>query len=125
MPRDHRSYDYGLRGDPYASRPARRAAPPGYDAGFERRADPAGRSANRVTAPYTYDYVFGGRGDRYPRNFNAYTGNHPGRMRDPHAADRPYTTGSGTRTSRGMPRIDWYDRPYFGPDYGGRYPDEV
>ena len=126
MFRYDRNYDYGLRGDPSGRRDAyadRRAR--GYPDGFERRADPQARMGNRVTARYTYDYVFGGRGERYPRNFNAYTGDYPGRMRDPDSVPLPYMTRGGTRTSRGTLRPDRYDLPDYGPDYGGRYPDEL
>jgi hypothetical protein len=147
MFRYDRSYDYGLRGAP---RQARSSAPDGRprrpNAGFEgprqggyeghyrgtpgddryeRRADPRARAGNRVTAPYTYDYVYGGRGARRPRNFNAYTGDRPDRIRDGDAYRRPYSTEGGTHTGRGSIRPYGYDVPDFGPDFGGRYPDEL
>ncbi len=147
MFRYDRSYDYGLRGAPRPStgydRDTHQRRPSagfdgqqsgGYDNGYrggfedhryERRADPRARAANRVTAPYTYDYVYGGRGDRFPRNFNAYTGDRPDRIREADAFRRPYVTEGGTRTWRGSVRAPGYDAPDFGPAYGGRYPDEL
>lgn len=126
MYRNDRSYDYGLRGAPQGRRThfaARREVR--YDRGYERRAHPDGRLANRITAPYTYDYVYGGRGERYPRNFNAYTGDRPSRMGGPSAYRQPYITNPGTRTFRGTMPPQRYDTPDYGPDYGGRYPDEL
>jgi len=126
MFRQQRSYDYGLRGEPQRP-PMRRSVGPGvrYGEGYERRFDPQSRQLNRVTAPYNQDYVYGGRGERSPRVFNAYPGDHPGRMQDPNAYRRPYMTGGGTRTWRGSMRPQSYDYPDFGPNYGGRYPDEL
>ncbi|CAN5823338.1 hypothetical protein BH23GEM6_BH23GEM6_26710 [soil metagenome] len=126
MFRQQRSYDYGLRGEPQRP-PMRRSARPGvrYGENYERRADPLARQSNRVTAPYTYDYVYGGRGAHNPRNFNAYTGDHPERMQDSSGYHRPYMTNAGTRTWRGAMPPQRYDYPDFGPDYGGRYPDEL
>jgi hypothetical protein len=130
MFRNDRSYDYGLRGAP---RPRRRRPASfhperpdvSYGGDYERRADPARRAANRVTARYTYDYVYGGRGERYPRNFNAYTGDYSGRMREPTDFPRPYMTDGGTRTWRGYVQPYGYDTPDYGPDFGGRYRDEL
>lgn len=122
MSRYDRSYDYGLRGspNPHYGRHERI-----YAADYERRADPEGRRANRVTAPYNYDYVFGGRGGGYPRNYNAYTGDHPGRIGDRDSYHRPYLSRGGTRTWRGTTPPQRYDVPSRGPDYGGRYDDEL
>jgi hypothetical protein len=136
MFRHDRHYDYGLRGAPPSPdrRPQRfereesRRAPrqrAGYDGEYERRADPRARMANRVTMRYTADYVYGGRGERYPINLDRYAGPGSRRINEPGAYHRPYMTEGGTRTWRGSMPPQRYDARDFGPNYGGRYPDEL
>ena len=38
---------------------------------------------------------------------------------------RPYMTIGGSRTLRGVLLPTGYDYPDYGPNYGGRYPDEL
>lgn len=127
MERHDRSYDYGLRGFAETAGPHGRVGPRfrrgGYDRAYDERGQP--RVGNRVTARYNLDYVYGARGPRYDRNFAMYTGDVPERMGDPRMYRRPYTTHAGTRTLRGSNFPTGYDRPDYGPDYGGRYPDEL
>lgn len=120
MPR----YDYGLRGprdttdprlhdwsgDAYAEAPYRRprAMPP----------------TNRVTARYNMDYIRP-TGERYPRNPNRFAGDSYGRVQGEYEYNRPYITRGGTWTHRGTMRPVGYDYPDYGPNYGGRYPDEI
>jgi hypothetical protein len=79
---------------------------------------------NRVTAPYNRDYL---RPVSDPPQFNPYpfAGDRPDRIEDPRAYGYPYVTRAGTWTSRGANRPMRYDYRDFGPDYGGRYPDEL
>lgn len=128
MARNLRGYDYGMRGyregPPPRFRSGPRIAGPGYDPATDERAGP--RFENRVTTRYNLDYVYGARGSGYDnRNYNMYTGERPARMGDERMYRRPYTTISGTRTLRGSVDPTGYDRPDYGPDYGGRYRDEL
>ena len=54
-----------------------------------------------------------------------YTGDRMDRMGDERYYRRPYLTIGGTRTLRGSSFPTGYDYPVYGPDYGGRYPDEL
>jgi hypothetical protein len=116
-------YDYGLRG-PWDRIPRRGNAwdgPPDYEAdSAPRRPRP-----NRVTARYNLDYVRPTEEERYARNPNPYAGDWYGRVGDQHAYRRPYITRGGTWTMRGASPDTRYDRPDYGPDFGGRYPDEL
>lgn len=124
MSRYDRAYDYGLRGRPPVPRPAFRARRgPGDEPPHDRRI--AYRNQSRVTQPYNIDYVYGARGERYDRNYNMYTGDRPDRMGDARMYRQPYMTTGGTRTFRGADLPTGYDRPDYGPTYGGRYPDEL
>lgn len=124
MPRPFRSYDYGLRG-------FRETAPQRMRGGYETRGlgmgyDERSRPrTNRVTARYNDDYVYGARGQRYDRNYNMYTGDRMQRMGDERMYRHPYLTIGGTRTQRGSSFPTGYDYPDYGPNYGGRYPDEL
>jgi hypothetical protein len=122
----HRNYDYGLRG-------ARDTTPPrfrgdyrmrGYDAPYLREPGRPPRP-NRVTARYNRDYVYGNEGERFPRNYNFYTGDRMDRMGDERWYRRPYMTTGGSWTLRGSAYPTGYDYPDYGPNYGGRYPDEL
>lgn len=124
----NRRYDYGMRGFRDAPPPRFRSGPrmgaAGYDPLADERAAP--RFGNRVTRRYNLDYVYGARGARpAPRNYSMYTGDRPERMGDERMFRHPYSTISGTRTHRGANRPTGYDGPDYGPDYGGRYPDEL
>lgn len=128
MAMNYRGYDYGMRGFrdglPTRFRSGPRMGGPGYDPMSDERAAP--RFENRVTRRYNLDYVYGARGARpAPRNPNMYTGDRPDRMGDDRMYRQPYSTISGTRTDRGASRRTGYDGPDYGPDYGGRYPDEL
>lgn len=137
MSRYDRHYDYGLRG-------ARQTGGPRYGAAYEGRYGGAYRGegprmsnpydergiprvGNRVTARYNADYVYGARGlSGYDhRNYMMYTGDRPDRMGDERYYRRPYMTRAGTRTLRGSSFPTGYDAPDYGPNYGGRYPDEL
>jgi len=120
----YRNYDYGLRGA-RDTMPGRFGGAPrrwAYDQGYEERRSPR---PGRVTARYNLDYVYGAQGDRYPRNYNFYTGDRMDRMGDERWYRRPYITVAGTRTLRGSAYPTGYDYPDYGPNYGGRYPDEL
>lgn len=131
MPRYDRQYDFGLRGYRQTTRPMMddRFRGPRYDHGYNRaydeRAYPEHRLANRVTARYNRDYVTGYSADRYDRNYHMYTGDRPERMGDGRWMSRPYWTVGGSRTMRGASFATGYDYPIYGPNYGGRYPDEL
>jgi len=117
------NYDYGLRGpwdsDPQSFGDRRRRIPPG---------DPRGRSwglpTHRVTARYNMDYIRPG-GESYPRNPHRFGGDARGRIEDERAYRRPYITRGGTWTGKGATPRPGYDRPDYGPAYGGKYPDEI
>ena len=130
MARYDRQYDFGLRGYQQTTRPimdSRYRGPSyeyGYRGGFDERAFPEQRLSNRVTARYNSDYVTGYSRERADRNQYMYGGDHPDRIGDGTFMRRPYYTQSGTRTLRGsIPSA--YDYPSYGPNYGGRYPDEL
>lgn len=134
MARYDRSYDYGLRGfrgpAPRISRGSefgagRRPPPSGYDRRFGYDERNQARQGTRVTAPYNADYVTGARGRPYDRNYTMYTGDRLDRMGDGRMYRQPYNTIGGTRTMRGATFATGYDYPEYGPDYGGRYPDEL
>src|SRR5690606_29185719 len=94
----------------------------GYADDFaERRRRPR---TNRVTAPYNRDYL---RPESDPPRFNPnrFAGSRRVRVDDEGAYQFPYMTVGGTWTRRGMPRPLRYDYRDYGPDYGGRYPDEL
>lgn len=119
MSRYDRQYDFGLRGYPQTIRAMMDSRAPRYDRGYRGGYDPRAfqeqRFNTRVTARYNRDYVTGYRDDR-PIEYNLYAGDH---MR------RPYTTLGGTRTMRGSSFPAGYDYPDYGPNYGGRFPDEL
>lgn len=120
----YRNYDYGMRGMSDTTR-GRFPRPPrmrAYDFGFDERAT---TRPNRVTARYNLDYVEGYQGERRPRNYNFYTGDRMDRMGDERWYRRPYMTIGGSRTLRGAAYPTGYDYPDYGPNYGGRYPDEL
>ena len=125
-----RQYDFGLRGYRQTTRPMMdnryraRSYDFGYRGGFEERAYPDQRLSNRVTARYNMDYVTG-YANRYDRNEYMYGGDHPERMGDGSFMRRPYMTQAGTRTMRGSSLPVGYDYLNYGPNYGGRYPDEI
>lgn len=120
----YRNYDYGLRGARETMRGRYDRGYPGrrYYSGYDERFRPR---YNRVTARYNLDYVYGNQGDRYPRNYNFYTGDRMDRMGDERWYRYPYMTTGGTRTLRGSSYPTGYDYPSYGPNYGGRYPDEL
>jgi hypothetical protein len=133
-----RQYDYGMRGFRQTTRPMRsfsdrtgydRAFGRRYDAGYARGIDSwsarGPEMPRHVTARYNLDYVVGNRGDPYPRNYNMYAGDRMQRNGDSRYYREPYITNSGTRTFRGSSFPTGYDYPDYGPNYGGRYPDEL
>jgi hypothetical protein len=127
MPRYDRHYDYGLRGYPETVRPRLRRAPmraSGYEGGLNERGR-HGSLPNRVTARYNADYVRGEQGDPRPRNYSMFTGDRPERIGDERMYRMPYVTRGGTWTGRGAGFARGYDAPDYGPNYGGRYPDEL
>lgn len=130
MSRYDRSYDYGLRGYRQTTRPMMRGyrTPSydlAYDLSYDERVNPGSRP-NRVTARYNMDYVVGYRSDpRNRRNYSMYTGDRMDRMGDERYYRQPYMTIGGTRTLRGSSFPIGYDYPVYGPNYGGRYPDEL
>jgi hypothetical protein len=117
------NYDYGFRGawdtDPRMFGDRRRS----FGRGGERDRS-GGVPTHRVTARYNMDYIRP-EGDRYPRNMNPYGGDAPNRIGDERSFRHPYITRGGTWTSKGAPRPIAYDHRVFGPDFGGRYPDEL
>ncbi len=116
MPGYDRHYDYGMRGYRETMRAfgPRAFGHPRYDGDMPRH----------VTARYNLDYVVGTRGDRYPRNFNMYGGDRMQRNGDMRYYRQPYMTRGGSYTLRGSNFPTGYDYPDYGPNYGGRYPDE-
>lgn len=125
MPRNDRHYDYGLRGydDVARSRFREERLPPpryGEEFGRERRIN-AGRVPH-VTARYNEDYLRGPSRRPGPVDWSGrgrqFIGGEPDDYR------RPYITKGGTYTYRGSARPG-YDYPDYGPNYGGRYPDEL
>lgn len=130
MDRYGRNYDYGMRGYRQTAGALWRGRPPrdGYDASYPRLGDERGFGRNdrpnRVTARYNLDYVTG-EPRRLERNYYMYTGDRMDRMGDERYYRRPYLTIGGTRTMRGASPPIGYDYPYYGPSYGGRYPDEL
>jgi hypothetical protein len=128
MPRYDRQYDYGLRGYQETARPRLRRPPfrlSGYGGGLSGWGGRASPLPNRVTAPYNMDYIRGGSGEARPHNYSMYTGDRPERMGDERLYRQPYITRGGTWTSRGATYSLGYDYPTYGPNYGGRYPDEL
>lgn len=130
MPSYDRHYDYGLRGARETGGPpfgGRSFGPPPRRYGFEYDERGTPRIGNRVTARYNADYVYGARGisDYDRRNYFMYTGDRPDRMGDGRYYRQPYYGRSGTRTLRGSNFPTGYDHPDYGPNYGGRYPDEM
>ena len=131
MSRYDRQYDFGLRGYRQTTHPMMdhryrgRPYDYGYRGGaFEERAQPEERLSHRVTARYNMDYVTG-YPSRYDRNEYRYGGDHPDRIGDGTYMRRPYLTQGGTRTMRGSSIPVSYDYVDYGPNYGGRYPDEL
>ncbi|MQA91706.1 MAG: hypothetical protein GEU90_16040 [Gemmatimonas sp.] len=116
-------YDYGLRGPADTSDPrVRWRTNMEYDVDFSHPDLRPGPS--RVTARYNIEYVRNW-GPRYTRNSNSFAGAWEGQIGGAQSYRRPYLTQGGTRTYRGTPRPLRYDYRDFGPDYGGRYPDEI
>jgi hypothetical protein len=112
-------YDYGLRGPDETSQPRFRGGR--YGADFDRR----GRAPTpRVTAPYNMDYIRP-TGESHPVNWARFGGSYGDQIGDERAYRLPYMTRGGTRTSRGSVPPNRYDYRQYGPDYGGRYPDEI
>lgn len=129
MSRYDRQYDFGLRGYPQTTHPRMDGRRPRYDdqgyrGGYDPRAFPEQRFNTRVTARYNMDYIAGYRAER-PVDYNMYTGDHPARIGDSRYMRQPYYTTGGTRTMRGSNFPTGYDYPDYGPNYGGRYPDEL
>jgi hypothetical protein len=117
-------YDYGLRGpretmSPHFARRPRATYGGDFQPRFRRPPPP-----NRVTAPYNLDYL-NAQGEPYPRNPNPFGGNWYGQLDDGSVYRQPYITRAGSRTNRGSPRPMRYEYRDYGPDYGGRYPDEL
>jgi hypothetical protein len=116
-------YDYGLRGPEETIDPRFRERRIRYGAEFydRRRRYP---SMNRITAAYNRDYV---REDEYGMRFNPnpYGGEWRGQIMGEASYRPPYITRGGTWTSRGALDPLRYDYPDYGPEYGGRYPDEL
>jgi hypothetical protein len=120
-------YDYGLRGPrdtpgsrPFRPSPSRGRGPEGGPLHVGMRP-----VSPRVTAPYNRDYVVD-RGPRFPRNPHPYGGEWFGQIADERAYRQPFITRGGSWTNRGTPTPPFrYDYRDFGPDYGGRYPEEL
>jgi hypothetical protein len=117
-------YDFGLRGprDTMGPRFTERDRR-GYEMEYRDR-PPRMAGPNRVTERYNMDYLQP-RGERYPINPFPFGGDSYDRIGDERAYRRPFTTRAGTRTSRGASPSMRYDYRDFGPEYGGRYPDEL
>jgi hypothetical protein len=116
-------YDYGLRGPVDTTDPRFRGwNRPRYGWEFEERRVPF--PPGRVTARYNADYVRE-QGERYPANPYPYGGEYRDQIADESMYQRPYMTRGGTWTNRGAPRPERYDYRDFGPEFGGRYPDEI
>ena len=130
MGRYDRSYDFGMRGYRQTTYPlgAQRRPRPSYDNPYDLSypggGDPYPPPPNRVTARYNRDYVQGYRHPDERRPFGFYGGDRPDRMGDESMYRRPYMTIGGTRTLRGSRSPRGYAPGRFGPDYGGRFPDE-
>ena len=117
-------YDYGLRGpedtiDPRYYRSRRISYAEDFE-GRRRRYRPL----NRITTPYNRDYV---RDDEAGMRFNPnpFAGAWRGQIVGEQSYRPPYITRGGTWTRRGAIDPIGYDYPDYGPDYGGRYPDEL
>jgi len=112
-------YDYGFGGGWNGPGPFRR--------GPDRREPDRRRSRarrGRVTSPYNLDYTRDAAPE-YPVNPYRFGGAWPGQMLGEDEYRWRYMTRGGTNTSRGAARpLTWRYRR-FGPDYGGRYPDEI
>lgn len=115
-------YDFGLRGPRDTTDPRFHdwSGDPYFDG---PRGDPRRPPSVRVTARYNRDYVRP-TGERYPRNPNRFGGEPGVRIQSEYDYRGPYITRGGTWTHRGMPRSSGYDYREYGPNYGGRYPDE-
>lgn len=115
-----RYYDQQYRSGP-SSRPPMPRERSRYGNDFdERRLRPR---SPRITSAYNRDYTV----PRPPPptfNPNRFGGDVEGRIVDMRSIRGPYITRGGTWTSRGSLNPPRYDLPYYGPDYGGRYPDE-
>jgi hypothetical protein len=117
-------YDYGLRGARETFEPRfRRRGRNWRDADFDAGGRQVG-GAYRVTAPYNLDYVRD-VGDRRPIDDARHQGTWRERLDADRAYRHSYITRGGTRTSRGVPPPTAYDYRDYGPDFGGRYPDEL
>ncbi|HET6232930.1 MAG TPA: hypothetical protein VFE05_22830 [Longimicrobiaceae bacterium] len=125
MPRYDRQYDYGLRGPAEAFR-GRQPGPPqggfgygnGYDYGYRGGGQEYRPAQVHVTQRYNRDYVFGGGArDEHRLNYVPYGGDVEGRVGDMRQYARPYSTISGTRTSRGGGQQVGWER---GPGYDSR-----
>jgi hypothetical protein len=129
MRRYQNDYDFGLRGYPQTARRGWGAFRDRYGEEFRRpfdeRAFPEQRLSNRVSARYNLDYVMGHQRNPYDRQYNMYTGDRPQRIGDARYMRHPYITSVGTWTMRGSTYPTGYDYPDYGPNYGGRYPDEL
>lgn len=118
-------YDYGMRGQ--WGRAGPRDMEPGHyhrGAGYARPW-PWAPPSRHVTARYNMDYVRPEDEPRHRFNPNPFGGDARSRMGDERSYGRPYMTRGGTWTYRGTPEPIRYDYRDFGPEYGGRYPDEI
>ena len=119
-------YDYGLRGPretmSYDWQYGRRS--PRYDQDFERSNMSGYPGSPRVTARYNAHYIRQ-RGPAYPINPFPYGGDNAGRVMGPDGYFSPYMTRAGTWTTRGTQHPGPYDRIDYGPNYRGRYTDEL
>lgn len=112
-------YDYGLRGPrdtPSPRFPRRRSS---YAVDFEERRAHS-RILDRVTARYNLDYIRPEIDDESRRFASEWE-----RVGDVRWYRRPSFTRGGTRTMRGAPPRPPDDARRWGPEYGGRYPDEI
>lgn len=116
------AYDYGFRGP-------RDTVPPRFPRRSRLRYDefaqlPRNRPPSRIVARYNIDYVRE-QGDPRPINYNPYGAMWPGQVVGEDEYIPPYLTRGGTWTSRGAVPPIRYDYRDYGPDFGGRYPDEL
>lgn len=124
-----RRYDFGMRGYRETTRPLgrRRFYPPGYDTFYLDSYSEIGQEIplpNRITRRYNREYV-DDRLNRRRRYSYGFGGDRLDRMVDEDYYRPPYSTIGGTRTRRGVRPPPPFDPGRYGPDYGGRFPDEL
>ena len=128
MGRYDRNYDFGMRGYPQTTRPLTRGRmgfpDPEREYAMGRGMDRGVPLPNRVTERYNRDYLTD-RPSGYRRSYAMYGGDRSDRTGDPRIYRRPYITNGGSWTMRGASFPTPYDYPDYGPNYGGRYPDEL